>query len=152
MEDQVREAFQRVISAHNRFDQRTAQQEAKTDREQFEFDWTTAAVNIIVPALNEIVTSVLMPNGWRAGARMDGLNVLLEAYKGDMRGLGGDFGRPTLIFFPHPSNNESYAYSATHSEGNYIRDFTLAQLTSDFVQQCALSFFEKLCSEASPVS
>ncbi len=150
MKDQIKKAFEKAITLHQaRGDAvKTERERIQSDREKFEADWSAAVNTVVVPALEEIINSVLTPNGWVGAVRMEATNVVFEAYKDDMKGVGGRYTRPTLTFQPDKSKNEIWANASTRSQsGSLGGAFNLAQLDPDLVQEHALEFFERLCNE-----
>jgi hypothetical protein len=60
--------------------------------------------------------------------------------------------KPYMTFQPEKSKDAIVIYVATRGSGSQLGNFTVDQITKDFVQTEALKFFERLTSELSTPS
>ena len=149
MKDSIRERFEKAIKANKGSEQaaRTEHHRIQDERRKFEVGWATGTISIVVPALEEVVSKILIPNGWEGGVRREQSKVIFEAYKGDMRGISQGPDRPALTIRPDPSENGVVALMTTTSSSAPVGTFVLEELTTDLIQDYAARFFEKLCAE-----
>jgi hypothetical protein len=149
MKDTIRARFEKAVRADREHEEdvRSEQQRAKTEHKIFEAGWATATIGVVVPALEEIVSKFLIPNGWEGAVTREKSQVIFEMYKGDMRSMQGGFTRPALTISPDPSDNEIVVTMVTTSSSGPIGTFTLEKLTPDLIQEYAAKFFEKLSEE-----
>ena len=147
MEDEIRKRFEQAISkAHNReVAAEKTQQRRASEREEFEANYERTAENVILPALKEIAQEVLEPAGWGTEvSRVDlDVTVRLEVRRGDIRSMIG--GHPTIRFSRCRSDPRVIVSleTRTYQGGDSYR---LDEITADFVQQRALSFFEQVAT------
>ena len=149
MKDTIRARFEKAVRANREHEEdlRSEQQRAKTEHEKFEAGWATATTGVVVPALEEIVSKFLIPNGWEVAVTREKAQVIFEVYKGDMRSIHGGFTRPALTISPDLSENGVVATMVTTNSSTHIGAFTLEKLTPDLIQEYAAKFFEKLSEE-----
>jgi hypothetical protein len=149
MKDSIRERFKKAIEAYKESEQavRTEQQHVQDERRKFEAGWAAATISIVVPALEEIASKFLIPNGWEGAVKRENVQVIFEVSKGDMLSMHGGFRRPTLTISPNTSENGFVATIVTTNTGAPIGSFTLENLTADLIQEYAAKFFEKLSEE-----
>ncbi len=98
----------------------------------------------MVPAVEEI-KALLSKAGWQCEARADkDQGVHFTIYRANVKGE-----RPCMTFQPEKSKDAIAIYAATRGSGSQLGNFTVDQITQDFVQTGALKFFERLTSELS---
>jgi hypothetical protein len=98
----------------------------------------------VVPAVEEI-KALLSKAGWQCEARADkDQRVHFTIYRANVKGE-----RPCMTFQPEKSKDAIAIYAATRGSGSQLGNFTVDQITQDFVQTGALKFFEQLTSELS---
>ena len=99
---------------------------------------------VVVPALEEI-KALLSKAGWQCEVRADkDQGVHFTIYRANVRGE-----RPYMIFQPEKSKDAVLIYMATRGSASQHGNFTVDQITQDFVQTEASKFFERLTSELS---
>ena len=114
------------------------------EREKFETEWARIRTVVVVPALEEI-KALLSKAGWQCEARADkDQGVHFTIFRGNVKGE-----RPYMTFQPEKSKDAIVIYVATRGSGSHLGNFTVDQITQDFVQTEALKFFERLTSELS---
>lgn len=100
---------------------------------------------MILPALKQIAQEVLEPAGWGTDVSRVDLDVTLrlEVRRGDIRSVIG--GHPTIRFSRCRSDPKVIVSleTRTYEGGDSCR---LDEITADFVQQRALSFFEQVAA------
>ena len=102
---------------------------------------------VVVPALEEI-KALLSKAGWQCEVRADkDQGVHFTIYRANVKGE-----RPYMTFQPEKSKDAIVIYVATRGSGSQLGNFTVDQITQDFVQTEALKFFERLTSELSTPS
>jgi hypothetical protein len=149
MKDSIRERFEKAIKANKGSEQaaRTEHQRIQDERRKFEAGWATGTISTVVPALEEIVSKILIPNGWEGGVRQEQSKVIFEAYKGDMHAINQGPDHPALVISPDPSENGVVVVMTTTLISAPVGTFNLEPLTADLIQDYAARFFEKLCAE-----
>jgi hypothetical protein len=121
-----------------------AEHQRVRERERFETEWTRIRTAVVVPALEEI-KGLLGKAGWQCQVRADkDQGVHFTIYRGNVKGE-----RPYMIFQPEKSKDAILIYMATRGSASQLGNFTVDQITQDFVQTEASKFFERLTSELS---
>ena len=91
----------------------------------------------MVSALEEI-KALLSKAGWQSEVRADkDLGIHFTIYRGNVKGE-----RPYMTFQPEKSNDAIRIYTATRGSASQLGNFTVDQITQDFVQTEASKFFE----------
>ena len=142
MKKDVQEAFERALAGFEKRQQ--AEHQRVREREKFETEWTRIRTAVVVPALEEI-KALLSKAGWQCEVRADkDQGIHFTIYRGNVKGE-----RPYMTFQPEKSNDAIRIYSATRGSASQLGNFTVDQITQDFVQTEASKFFERLTSELS---
>jgi hypothetical protein len=144
MKKDIQEAFERVLAGFEK--RQEAEHQRVREREKFETEWTRIRT-AVVPALEEI-KGLLGKAWWQCEVRPDkDQGVHLTIYRGNVKGE-----RPYMIFQPEKSKDAILIYMATRGSASQLGNFTVDQITQDFVQTEASKFFERLTSELSTPS
>jgi hypothetical protein len=142
MKKDVQEAFERALAGFEK--RQEAEHQRVREREKFETEWTRIRTAVVVPALEEI-KALLSKAGWQSEVRADkDLGIHFTIYRGNVKGE-----RPYMTFQPEKSNDAIRIYTATRGSASQLANFTVDQITQDFVQTEASKFFERLTSELS---
>jgi hypothetical protein len=140
MKEEVQEAFEKAVASFER--RQEAEHQRFREREMFETEWARIKTVVVAPALEEIKV-LLSKAGWQCEARADkDQGVHFTIYRGNVKGE-----RPYMRFQPEKSKNAIAIYVATRGSGAQLGNFTVDQISQDFVQTEALKFFERLTSE-----
>jgi hypothetical protein len=140
MKEEVQEAFEKAVASFER--RQEAEHQRFREREMFETEWARIKTVVVAPALEEIKV-LLSKAGWQCEARADkDQGVHFTIYRGNVKGE-----RPYMRFQPEKSKNAIAIYVATRGSGAQPGNFTVDQISQDFVQTEALKFFERLTSE-----
>lgn len=147
MKDEIRKGFEQAISkAHDReVAAEKTQQRRASERQEFEANYERTAENVILPALKEIAQKFLEPAGWGTEVgRLDlDVTVSLEVRRSDIRSLIG--GHPAIRFSRCRSDPKVIVSLETRTSQSGD-SYPLDEITADFVQQRALSFFEQVAA------
>jgi hypothetical protein len=145
MKKDVQEAFEKALAVFEK--RQDAEHQRFREREKFETEWNRIRTVVVVPALEEI-KALLSKAGWQCEVRADkDQGVHFTIYRGNVKGE-----RPYMTFQPEKSKNAIAMYMATRGSGSQLGNFTVDQITQDFVQTEASKFFERLTSELSTPS
>jgi hypothetical protein len=111
-------------------------------REKFETEWSQIRTGVVLPALEE-VKALLGKAGWQCESRADkDQGVHFTIYRGSVQGE-----RPYMTFQPQKPKDTILIYVATKGSGSELGNFTLDQITQDFVQAETAKFFERITAE-----
>jgi hypothetical protein len=148
MRDEVRDAFKKVIAR-----QRIADQERKRvawTRQDFENEFKRVRDQIIVPTLNDI-GNMLHESGWTCNIvslSSDPLSsdasMKFEVYRGMM--MAGGETRPYIAFSSLPARFKLQIIWYT-LWGHGGEEYSLDQVSDDFVAQQVLPFFDQLVTD-----
>ena len=145
MKKDVQETFERALASFEKRQEDVRQR--LREREKFETEWTRIRNAVVVPALEE-VRALLSNAGWQCEVRAEkDQGVHFTIYRGSVHGE-----RSYMTFQPQKPKDTIVIYVATRGSGSQLGNFTVDQITQDFVQTEALKFFERLTSELSTPS
>ena len=145
MKKELQEAFEKAIAGFEK--RQAAEHQRFREREKFETEWARIRTVVVVPAFEEI-KALLSKAGWQCEVRADkDQGVHFTIYRGNVKGE-----RPYMTFQPEKSKDAIVIYVATRGSGSQLGNFTVEQISQDFVQTEALKFFERLTSELSTPS
>ena len=140
MKKELQEGFEKALASFEK--RQEAEHQRFREREKFETEWARIRTVVVVPALEEI-KALLSKAGWQCEVRADkDQGVHFTIYRGNVKGE-----RPYMTFQPEKSKDAIVIYVATRGSGSQLGNFTVDQITQDFVQTEALKFFERLTSE-----
>jgi hypothetical protein len=142
MKKHVQEAFEKALAGFEK--RQEAEHQRLRERERFETEWIRIKTVVVIPALEEI-KALLSKAGWQCEIRADkDPGVHFTIFRGNVKGE-----RPYVTFQPEKSKDAIAIYVATRGSGSQLGNFTVDQISQDFVQTEALKFFERLTSELS---
>jgi len=142
MNKENQQTFEKAVAAFEK--RREAEHQRIREREKFETEWAQIKTDVVFPALEEVRT-LLSSAGWQCEVRADkDQNVHFTIYRGSVKGE-----RPYMTFQPQKPKDTIVIYVATRGSGSELGNFTLDQITQDFVQAEAAKFFERLTAELS---
>ena len=142
MKKDTQEAFERALAGFEK--RQEAEHQRVREREKFETEWTRIRTTVVISALEEI-KALLSKAGWQCEVRADkDQGVHFTIYRANMKGE-----RPYMTFQPEKSKDAILIYTATRGSASQLGNFTVDQITQDFVQTEASKFFERLTSELS---
>ena len=151
MKKEIEEAFKRVNASYVKDEQvrQKAADQKKSEQERRIAAWKGKTEDVVTPALEEIADRVLRPAGWTCiigGAHAGKPGVSMQVFREGM-GIGGSASRPNISFFMDRTG-EIWSHSQTRSQtGGDSPRLILDQITTEKVQECALTFFEWLAGE-----
>ncbi len=145
MKKELQEGFEKALASFEK--RQEAEHQQFREREKFEIESAGIRTVVVVPALEEI-KALLSKAGWQCEVRADkDQGCHFTIYRGNVKGE-----RPYMTFQPEKSKDALVIYVATRGSGSQLGNFTVDQITQDFVQTEALKFFERLTLELSTPS
>ena len=150
MKDETKAAFDKALQTYDtrKTEAAKAHQKQVTAREQFENQYRQVRDGVIVPALKEIATQILAPRGWQCDVQTNdkGIAATLEVYRGKMLGID-QRSRPHISFTADPHQAAMSVHTSTQNQGGSDGSCGLSGVTSEFVQEKVLKFFQRLVTE-----
>jgi hypothetical protein len=128
MKKDIQEAFERALAGFEK--RQEAEHQRVREREKFETEWTRIRTAVVVPALEEI-KGLLSKAEWQCQVRADkDQGVHFTIYRENVKGE-----RPYMTFQPEKSKDAVQIYMATRGSASQLGNFTVDQITQDFVQK-----------------
>ena len=142
MKKDIQDVFEKALAGFEKRQEAIVQR--LRAREKFEAEWTQIRTDVVAPALEEVKT-LLSKAGWQCETRADkDQGVHFTIYRRSEQGE-----RPYMTFQPQKSKDTILIYVATKGSGSELGNFTLEQITQDFVQAETAKFFERITAEHS---
>jgi len=142
MRKEVQEMFEKALAGFEK--RQEAESRRSREREHFEAEWTRIRTVVVVPALEEI-KALLSAAGWQCEVRAEkDQGVHFTIYRANVKGE-----RPYMTFQPEKSKDAIVIYAATRASGSQLGNYTVDQITQDFVQTEASKFFGSICEPRS---
>lgn len=147
MKQETRAGFERALAGYESRAKAAADaKEAKfAQRHQFEIDYRRVRDAVIIPALRQVAYELLEPRGWKCHLRSveQAIEATLEIYRGDLKTVST--GERPFITFKAAAHAPQFTVSSSAQSGPQ-GPRALEEMTTEFVQQQVLEFFQLLAS------
>lgn len=149
MKEETRVGFERALAGYESRAKAVADaKEAKfAQRHQFEVEYRRVRDAVIIPALKQVAEDLLEPRGWKCHLRTaeQAIEATLEIYRSDLKTVStGE--RPFITFKAAAHAPQFTVSSSAQSQGGPQGPRALDEVTTEFVQQQVLEFFQLLAS------
>jgi len=148
MRDETRAAFEQALAGYEARAKAVAdlKDEKLAQRRRFELEFRRLRDGVIIPALKQIADELLEPRGWKCNLRSfeQSTEATMEIHRDDIKTVSS--GERSFISFKAEPHAPALTVRTSAPSGGPECTRPLDTVTSDFVQQQVLEFFQLLAS------